>query len=130
MLVEPIRRHDRIARVLIENHGGREIDKTDGFLVLFERPSQAIGFALEYQQKLRDLTIEIRQPLSARVGVHVGDVMVWDNVADDVQRGAKRMEVEGLAKPVAARLMSLSRARPNPRFRGRVRVSATRARGL
>ena len=105
---ELIRRHDRIARVLIENHGGREIDKTDGFLVLFERPSQAIGFALEYQQKLRDLTIEIRQPLSARVGVHVGDVMVWDNVADDVQRGAKRMEVEGLAKPVAARLMSLA----------------------
>ena len=32
----------------MQRHGGREIDKTDGFLVLFERPVQAVGFALGY----------------------------------------------------------------------------------
>src|SRR5690349_6824042 len=104
---ELIRKHDRVVRVALQRHGGREIDKTDGFLLLFERPIEAVAFALEYQRGLRALAEETKQPLSARVGIHVGDVMVWDNVPADVARGAKPMEVEGLAKPVAARLMGL-----------------------
>jgi len=105
---ELIRRHDRLARVAVQRHGGREIDKTDGFLLLFERPIEAVAFALEYQRGLRALAEEAKQPLSARVGIHVGEVLVWDNVPADVVRGAKPMEVEGLAKPVAARLMGLA----------------------
>jgi class 3 adenylate cyclase len=105
---ELMRRHDRLARVALQRHGGREIDKTDGFLVLFTRPIEALAFALEYQRGLRALAEESKQPLSARVGIHVGDVMVWDNVPADVARGAKPMEVEGLTKPVAARLMGLA----------------------
>ncbi len=31
-------RHDRLARDLLPEYGGVEIDKTDGFLMLFERP--------------------------------------------------------------------------------------------
>ena len=106
---ELMRRHDRLARVAMQRHGGREIDKTDGFLVLFGRPVQAVAFALEYQRELRALAKETGQPLSARVGIHVGDVMTWDNAPADVARGAKPMEVEGLAKPVAARLMAMAR---------------------
>jgi class 3 adenylate cyclase/TolB-like protein len=105
---ELMRRHDRVVRVALQRHGGREIDKTDGFLLLFERPIEAVAFALEYQRALRVLAEESKQPLSARVGIHVGEVMVWDNVPADVARGAKPMEVEGLAKPVAARLMGLA----------------------
>src|SRR5690606_5173431 len=81
---ELIRRHDRIARDLIVQHRGREIDKTDGFLVLFDRPVEAVGFALAYQRALRDLSAEARQSLRARVGVHVGEVVVWENPAADV----------------------------------------------
>jgi len=103
-----LRRHDRLVRVAVQRHGGREIDKTDGFLLLFERPIEAVAFALEYQRALRVLAEEAKQALSARVGIHVGEVMVWDNAPDDVAHGAKPVEVEGLAKPVAARLMGLA----------------------
>ena len=103
-----MRRHDRVARDLMQQHGGQEIDKTDGFLVLFERPVQAVAFALAYQRALRALGEELHQPLRARIGLHVGEVVLWDNVAADIADGAKPVEVEGLAKPVAARLMSLA----------------------
>ena len=102
---ELIRRHDQMARLALKRHGGQEIDKTDGFLLVFERPIDAVLFALEYQHELRALGKETEHPLVARVGIHVGEVVVWDNSAADVATGAKPVEVEGLAKPVAARLM-------------------------
>ena len=99
---------DRFSRDLLQRHRGREIDKTDGFLLLFDRPIQAIAFAIEYQRLLRRLGEMEFLPLKARIGIHVGDVLLWDNRSDDVARGAKPVEVEGLAKPVAARLMHLA----------------------
>ena len=41
-------RHDRLARDLLARCGGLEIDKTDGFLLLFERPADAVRYALSY----------------------------------------------------------------------------------
>jgi putative peptide modification system cyclase len=105
---ELAQRLDRIARDLVYRHRGQEIDKSDGFLLLFERPVYAVAFALDYQRRLRELATSESLPLSARIGIHVGDVVLWENTPDDVARGAKPTEVEGLAKPVAARLMSLA----------------------
>src|SRR6185312_7097819 len=105
---ELAQRLDRIARDLVYHHRGQEIDKSDGFLLLFERPVYAVAFALDYQRRLRELATAESLPLSARIGIHVGDVVLWENTPDDVARGAKPTEVEGLAKPVAARLMSLA----------------------
>jgi putative peptide modification system cyclase len=102
------RKHDRLARALIRSHGGKEIDKTDGFLLIFERPIQAVAFALAYQRELAALGRQEQVDLAARIGVHVGDVVVWDNEIGDIERGAKPVEVEGLVKPVAARLMGLA----------------------
>ena len=99
---ELFRRHDRLARDLLEEHGGREIDKTDGFLLLFDRPWRAVCYALAYHAALEGLE------LAARVGIHLGEVILHCNSASDVARGAKQVEVEGLAKPTAARLMSLA----------------------
>ena len=105
---ELAQRLDRIARDLVYRHRGQEIDKSDGFLLLFERPVYAVAFALDYQRRLRELATSESLPLSARIGIHVGDVVLWENTPADVARGAKPTEVEGLAKPVAARLMSLA----------------------
>jgi putative peptide modification system cyclase len=105
---ERFRSPDKFARSLMQRHGGQEIDKTDGFLVVFERPIQAVAYALAYQRELGQLGLQEKVDLAARIGIHVGDIVVWDNAADDVQRGAKRTEVEGLVKPVAARLMGLA----------------------
>ncbi len=99
---------DRFARDLLQRHRGREIDKTDGFLLLFDRPIQAVAFAIDYQRLLRQLGEIEFLPLKARIGIHVGDVLLWENSSDDIARGAKPVEVEGLAKPVAARLMQLA----------------------
>ena len=101
-------RLDRQCRNLLAQHAGREIDKTDGFLFLFDRPIQGVAFALDYQRLIREFGESEFLPLSARVGIHVGDVVLWENSTDDIARGAKPVEMEGLIKPVAARLMSLA----------------------
>ena len=65
-------RHDRIARDLLAAHGGREIDKSDGFLLLFERPVEAVRFALAYQAQLLELGAQSKTALASRVGIHLG----------------------------------------------------------
>lgn len=102
------RKHDRVVRALLQEHGGREIDKTDGFLTMFERPIQAVAFALDYQRQLKQLGEDEGCALTARVGIHVGDVLTWDNSPDDIAKGAKATEVEGLVKPIVSRLAQLA----------------------
>jgi putative peptide modification system cyclase len=106
---ELMRQHDRLSRDLLQRCGGREIDKTDGFLLLFERPIRAVAFALEYQRQLKELGETQPIALQARIGIHVGDIVLWENEAADIARGAKPIEAEGLVKPVAARLMGIAR---------------------
>jgi len=103
-------RHDSLARELLEPHHGREIDKTDGFLLLFERADDAVRYAQGYHHGLGELSAEIGVSLAARAGLHVGDVVLRENPADQVARGAKPLEVEGIAKPTAARVMSAALA--------------------
>lgn len=98
--------HDRVARELLRVHGGREIDKTDGMLLLFGRAEEAAAYARDYHRALASLQV----PLRARAGLHVGAVLLRANHADDVARGAKPLEVEGLAKPLTARVMSVAGA--------------------
>jgi predicted ATPase/class 3 adenylate cyclase len=96
--------HDRAARDLLVKHRGREIDKTDGMLMLFDEAADAVSYALAYHHALAELPV----PLKARAGIHVGPVMLRKNTAEDVALGAKPIEVEGLAKPTTARIMSLA----------------------
>jgi len=101
-------RLDLQVRDLLEFTQGRLIDKADGLLALFERPVQAVDFALRYQCALKELSAELGMELKARVGIHVGEVMTWISTPQAIAAGAKPLEVEGLAKPVAARLMALA----------------------
>ncbi|MGV8923224.1 MAG: putative peptide modification system cyclase [Thermomonas sp.] len=115
---ELFRAHDRMVLELQQRWRGRLIDRSDGLLLIFERPIDGLGFALDYVRGLRDLGSEHNQRLQARAGLHVGEVLVWENSADAIRVGAKSLEVEGLAKPLAGRLMGL--ARP-----GQILLSAT-----
>mgnify|MGYP000167726198 CR=1 FL=1 len=103
------RAHDRVARDLLPEHNGLEIDKTDGFLLLFERVRDAVAYAVAYHNALAELSTSLGISLSARAGLHVGEVELHENTPEDVARGAKPLEVEGIAKPTAARVMSLAR---------------------
>ncbi|MES2715657.1 MAG: hypothetical protein V4795_07830 [Pseudomonadota bacterium] len=97
--------HDRLARDLLPRWRGREIDKTDGMLLLFDSPADAAHYALAYHRALAGL----QPPLAARAGLHLGPVLLRENLPEDVARGAKPLEVDGLAKPTAARVMALAR---------------------
>jgi predicted ATPase/class 3 adenylate cyclase len=96
--------HDRVARDLLPAWRGREIDKTDGMLLLFVEAADAVGYALAYQKALGTLT----PALKARAGLHVGRVTLRQNSPSDVALGAKPLEVDGIAKAVASRVMSVA----------------------
>ena len=100
-------RHDHRARELMVELGGREIDKSDGFLLLFGRPIEAVRYALAYHRNLAELSERLGVELRARCGIHLGEVFLRENSPEDIARGAKPVEVEGLAKPAAARVMAL-----------------------
>jgi predicted ATPase/class 3 adenylate cyclase/Tfp pilus assembly protein PilF len=97
--------HDRLARDLLPQCRGREIDKTDGMLLLFEAAADAVDYAVAYHRALAGLS----PPLKARAGLHVGAVMLRENSQADVALGAKPIEVEGMAKAIAARVMSIAK---------------------
>ncbi|QSX79038.1 putative peptide modification system cyclase [Agrilutibacter solisilvae] len=106
---ELFRAHDRMVLQLQQQWRGRLIDRSDGLLLLFERPIDGLGFALDYVRGLDRLGAESSLKLQARAGLHVGEVLTWRNSDEAVSVGAKPLEVEGLAKPMAARLMAMAR---------------------
>lgn len=101
-------RHDRVARDLLPRHSGREIDKSDGFLHIFESPGDGVAYAHAYHRALAELSRDEGLLLSARAGLHTGSVRLTWNSAEDVALGAKPCEVEGIAKATAARIMTLA----------------------
>ncbi|MDL5364243.1 putative peptide modification system cyclase [Xanthomonas sp. NCPPB 2654] len=101
--------HDSLVLELQQRWRGRLIDRSDGLLLLFERPIDGLGFALDYSRGLHALGAQRKLELKVRAGLHVGEVLTWRNSDAAVQVGAKPLEVEGLAKPTAARLMTLAR---------------------
>lgn len=103
------REHDRLVLKLQQQWRGRLIDRSDGLLLLFDRPIDGLGFALDYAHGLHVMGQAHAQLLRARQGLHVGEVLTWRNSHEAVSIGAKPLEVEGLAKPTAARLMSMAR---------------------
>jgi predicted ATPase len=97
--------HDHSARVLIRTWRGREVGRSDGFLLLFAVCDDALGFALDYHR----MTAGLALPFAARVGLHWGPVVLRHNSPDDVAGGATPFEIDGLALPTAARVMAAAR---------------------
>src|SRR4029077_6158511 len=76
----------------------------DGMLLLFDAAAAALAYAADYHRALKALPV----PLSARAGLHVGPVILRENSAADIARGAKPLEIDGIAKPTTARVMALA----------------------
>jgi hypothetical protein len=94
--------HDRMARSLLYKFNGREIDRSDGFLCSFDNVLDAVNFALHYQKQ-----VPPKIKIGARIGIHWGIVVEVHQDELFVAHNAKRIEIEGLAKNIAARTMSL-----------------------
>lgn len=96
--------HDRMARDLLRKWRGQEIDKSDGFLLLFADAADAAQYAIAYHVALSHLD----PPLQARIGLHTGAFQSRANRPQDIELGAKPLEIDGIAKPVVARTMALA----------------------
>lgn len=94
--------HDRTCRQLMRRWSGLEIGRSDGFLVAFESVPNAVAFAMDYHRALMGLEVHMK----ARVGMHTGQVSIRENSVEDAMHGATRFEVDGIALPIAARLMA------------------------
>ena len=99
--------HDRISRDLLARWNGKEINRSDGFLLRFERASDAADYAIAFHREIGRLS----PPLQARAGLHVGPVVTRENLEADQQLGAKASELVGLAISIASRTMTLAQAR-------------------
>jgi class 3 adenylate cyclase len=100
---EVMRVYDRIFRGLLIKYEGLEIDKTDGALLLFETMRDALNYIQAYHSM-----VERHLGLKSRAGIHCGYIVMHSNSQLFVSRGAKPIEVEGIQKAIAARIMSLA----------------------
>src|SRR5690606_41524343 len=90
------------------------LDGAEGWLMRSGEPIEGRGLDLDYTRGLgdigkRDGVARHGLELRARAGLHVGEVLTWRNSDAAVNFGAKPLEVEGLAKPTAGRLMTMAR---------------------
>lgn len=100
---QKMRLYDRISRGLLIKWNGLEIDRTDGYLLLFESMREALEYSTEYHK-----LVEQHLGFQSRIGIHAGVVIMHSNDSYFVSRGAKPIEVEGIEKSVCARIMSLA----------------------
>lgn len=101
-----LERHNELVRQALAGAGGSSIlkDTGDGFLLQFATPSDAVRFALMMQYRMaREGWAP--QPVSARVGVHVGEVLQSEAEPDGTPR------VVRLAVDTASRVTALARPR-------------------
>jgi predicted ATPase len=96
--------HDRLARDAIRRSSGLEIGRSDGFLAVFDRSSDALACASEYHTRLSALWPGLR----ARAAVHSGTVRLRSNAPEDVELGATPFELDGQALPIVMRLLSIA----------------------
>jgi len=88
-----LQKQREIIRPLVEAHeGGVVKEMGDGFLIMFLSAIEAVRFAIDLQQNLKD------EELTVRTGIHIGDVIIKD---DDVFGSAVNIaaRIEPLAPP-------------------------------
>jgi predicted ATPase/class 3 adenylate cyclase len=90
-------RHDALLMVAIESHSGRTVKSTgDGFLAVFESPSDAAAAAIFGQKAIAaEPWSEATGPLKVRMGLHTGESQERDGdfYGTSVNRAARVMDL-------------------------------------
>lgn len=98
-----ISRHDRLFhRCRSEFGGGDDKDTGDGFLAVFDVPSNAVRCALAFQRAIAEL--DTPEPLKIRIGIHTGEIVLLG----DAKPAGGEDKLTGLAIDTASRVMSLA----------------------
>jgi adenylate cyclase len=97
--LQALEKHRSLLRPIFSSHGGREIKTIgDAFLVEFQSALDAVLCAVAIQQMMHDRKVARGEPLSLRIGIHVGDVVESGNdILGDAVNIASR--IEPLAEP-------------------------------
>lgn len=98
------RHHSAIRETLAEFPDGEEIGTAgDSFLLVFERPSDAVRFALSARRRLRALNHARGTAVLDRFGLHLGEVVVHKET-----EGVKPKDLYSIHVDTCARVMSLA----------------------
>ena len=110
-VIEIAERHMQLKQELLREHAGRAAgQREDGLCqMLFQRPIHAVLFARAYHEALS----QWRLPIRARVGIHLGEVILRREVSSGTaaspdSSNTEALTVEGPSKPMAARLTALA----------------------
>src|SRR5688572_22206348 len=98
-----LERHDEIFKQLIAQYPEAQVlkDTGDGFFAVFATISDAVRFALQFQQAMHEEKWSPRR-IETRVGINVGEV------AHVGLEDSGQPKVVGIAADIAARIMSLA----------------------
>ena len=103
-------RHDRRLRELVASAGGREVDKGDVFIGLFERPVDAVAMAVGYQRLWAELRAAGPESGAAMaMALNLGETHLRVNSDADVRHGARPFELEGALRGQTERFVKLAR---------------------
>jgi class 3 adenylate cyclase len=98
------RHHEEVRKLLGTTATGQEVSTAgDSFFIVFSTPSEAVMFALKWQDLTRRLAEAEQAPIQNRIGIHVGEV-----VADTHKVAGKEIDFNGIQVDTAARIMSLA----------------------
>ena len=97
--LQALEKHRSLLRPHFSSHGGREIKTIgDAFLIEFQSALDAVLCAVAVQQMMHDRNVARGEPLSLRIGIHMGDVVESGNdILGDAVNIASR--IEPLAEP-------------------------------
>ena len=98
------RHHAMVRDVLRAFPDGEEIETAgDSFLLLFNKPSSSVRFALVLQSRLREWNRAQPEPVRDRIGIHSGEIVVRA-----VRELGRSKRLAGLQVDIAARVMSMA----------------------
>lgn len=102
-----IQQHNALVReVLSKFQDGQEISTAgDSFFIAFNKPSEAVHFALVVQSRLRKLKGETKLEVQDRIGIHLGEVVIEAHAS-----GPKFKNLHGIQIDTCSRVMSLAEA--------------------
>ena len=103
--MEVLKHHHALVRQLLKATAtGEEVSTAgDSFFITFAIPSEAVTFALRWQDKIRNFSQGEGVNLQDRIGIHVGEVYT-----DNAKSAGKDFDLNGLQVDTAARIMSLA----------------------
>jgi len=96
--------HAIIREILRSTISGREVSTSgDSFFMVFSTPSDAVLFALKWQDRMRDFAYSSGLDIADRIGIHVGEVY-----SSKTSVPGKEVDYNGIQVDTTARLMSLA----------------------